>query len=66
MQVDAFDRHLVNRRLGYRQPLEQCFRARLAFRPQRRSVDMGVDLGEASMIVMVRRVRFVRRVLVLR
>jgi hypothetical protein len=44
--MDLFDRHLVNRRLGNRQPLKQRFRPRAPGFGKCGPIDQREDLGE--------------------
>ena len=49
VQVDAVERHVVNRGLGFGEPVEQRDGARLPGRRQRRTADVALDVGEAVM-----------------
>ena len=56
VQVDAVERHVVNRGFGFGEPVEQRDGARLPGRRQRRTTDVALDVGEAVMIGARRRV----------
>ena len=55
VEVHLLDRHLVNRRLGFGESLEQCFRPVAAGGRERGLVDQREDLRQAAMVVMTPR-----------